>query len=138
MYENPSRPPSLDLMLVPADGMTESATIIAIFDASVPSAIDGASAGVLAPNVEAKIIAPDGRALGPGEVGELISRSPSNAIGCESLSARSRTALMKDGTDLGNEKATKETWDADGFLHTGDECYISRGGMLYVVDRLKE
>ena len=39
---------------------------------------------------------------------------------------------------MGNEKATKETFDDDRFLHTGDECKIDENGLLYVVDRIKE
>lgn len=41
-------------------------------------------------------------------------------------------------TDLGNEKATAETFDWDGFVHTGDECRFDDAGWLYVVDRIKE
>lgn len=34
----------------------------------------------------AKIVSPEGKLLGPGEVGELWTRSPSNALGCEWIS----------------------------------------------------
>ncbi|KAK4705977.1 hypothetical protein P7C70_g228, partial [Phenoliferia sp. Uapishka_3] len=47
----------------------------------------------------AKVVSPDGKTLGIGEVGELHSRSPANAIGY-----------------LGNEKATKETFSEDGLI----------------------
>lgn len=40
--------------------------------------------------------------------------------------------------DLNNEQATKETFDDEGFVHTGDECKIDEYGLLYVVDRIKE
>lgn len=39
--------------------------------------------------------------------------------------------------DLANEKATNETFDADGFLHTGDEARFD-DDCLFIVDRLKE
>jgi acyl-CoA synthetase (AMP-forming)/AMP-acid ligase II len=39
---------------------------------------------------------------------------------------------------LGNDKATAETVDADGFLHTGDLACVDSHGCVYIVDRLKE
>ncbi|GJN88500.1 hypothetical protein Rhopal_001466-T1 [Rhodotorula paludigena] len=99
-------------------GMTESATIISLLDPSV--VFPGASAGLLVPNIEAKIVS-EGKHMPPGKIGELWSRGPSNALGY-----------------LGNEKATKETFDADGFLHTGDEAYLDEEGLLFITDRLKE
>lgn len=41
-------------------------------------------------------------------------------------------------SDLGNEKATKETFDSEGFVRTGDECKFDLEGNLFVVDRIKE
>merc|ERR1712135_131055 len=37
-----------------------------------------------------------------------------------------------------NEKATRETIDADGYLHTGDIGFVDDKGIYYIVDRLKE
>ena len=39
---------------------------------------------------------------------------------------------------LGNEKATRDTIDDDGFLHTGDLARVDATGCVYIVDRLKE
>lgn len=39
---------------------------------------------------------------------------------------------------LNNEEATKMAIDDEGWLHTGDLCYIDRRGLIYVVDRIKE
>jgi acyl-CoA synthetase (AMP-forming)/AMP-acid ligase II len=39
---------------------------------------------------------------------------------------------------LGNEQATAQTVDADGFLHTGDLASVDADGCVYIVDRLKE
>ncbi|BGP36047.1 hypothetical protein JCM10296v2_007899 [Rhodotorula toruloides] len=102
-------------------GMTETSTIISLLDASMPGGFPGESAGMLVPNIEAKIVSPEGKALPPGEVGELWSRGPSNMLGY-----------------LDNEKATRETLDSEGFVHTGDEGYITKDGLLVIVDRIKE
>jgi 4-coumarate--CoA ligase len=69
----------------------------------------------------AKVVNTAGKPVGFGEIGELWSRSPSNALGY-----------------LANQKATDETFDSEGFLHTGDEVYFSKEGWLFVVDRIKE
>ena len=37
-----------------------------------------------------------------------------------------------------NEKATKDTIDSDGWLHTGDIGYYDSDDCLFIVDRLKE
>jgi acyl-CoA synthetase (AMP-forming)/AMP-acid ligase II len=39
---------------------------------------------------------------------------------------------------LGNDKATKETIDDDGWLRTGDLARVDSSGCFYIVDRLKE
>lgn len=39
---------------------------------------------------------------------------------------------------LNNEKATKDTYEPDGFLHTGDQGYIDEDGIIHISDRLKE
>ena len=39
---------------------------------------------------------------------------------------------------LGNDAATAQTIDADGFLHTGDLARVDAQGCIYIVDRLKE
>ena len=39
---------------------------------------------------------------------------------------------------LDNPKATVETFDGDGWLHTGDQGIIDNEGMLTIADRIKE
>ncbi|KAL5793815.1 hypothetical protein ACOSP7_002409 [Xanthoceras sorbifolium] len=86
------------------------------------------------PNVviqnEAKIVDPQtGETLSPGQTGELL--------------------LMHDEWDfliwnllipgyLGDEKATAEALDSEGWLKTGDLCFFYSNGYFFIVDRLKE
>lgn len=37
-----------------------------------------------------------------------------------------------------NAEATSSTLDSEGWLRTGDLCYIDDDGFIFVVDRLKE
>nr|AID56317.1 4-coumarate coenzyme A ligase 4 [Eriobotrya japonica] len=81
-----------------------------------------ASVGRLAENMEAKIVDPEtGEALPPGKTGELWLQGPT---------------IMKGY--VGDDKATAEILDEDGWLKTGDLCYFDDEGFLYIVDRLKE
>ncbi|HVQ39401.1 MAG TPA: AMP-binding protein [Pyrinomonadaceae bacterium] len=80
------------------------------------------SVGYCLPNTEAKIVDYKSAAeLGPNEEGEIWVRGPQ---------------VMKGY--LGNESATAEMIDPDGWLRTGDIGYCDEEGRLFVVDRLKE
>jgi len=85
------------------------------------------SVGVTLPNIECKIIDPQtGEEIelpteGASEPGELLCRGPNIMRGY-----------------LGNDEATRQTLDADGFLHTGDIATVSAEGFVTIVDRLKE
>ena len=61
------------------------------------------------------------KTLPPGEVGELMCKGP----------------IVMQGY-FGNEAATKETIEPDGWLHTGDLCTMDEDGYYYVVDRKKD
>ena len=39
---------------------------------------------------------------------------------------------------IGDDKATAATLDSEGWLRTGDLCYIDKEGFLFFVDRIKE
>jgi acyl-CoA synthetase (AMP-forming)/AMP-acid ligase II len=86
-----------------------------------------ASVGWTVPNAVSKIIDPASGAeigipeSGRSETGELWFAGPNVMAGY-----------------LGNDKATAETIDADGFLHTGDLACVDSDGCIYIVDRLKE
>lgn len=77
------------------------------------------SVGVLFPNMEGKLVDDDGREVTDGQPGEFWLRGPNVSLG-----------YWK------NEKATRETFTAEGWLKTGDVAFL-RGDSLYMVDRKK-
>ncbi|KAG6528793.1 4-coumarate--CoA ligase-like 7 [Zingiber officinale] len=80
------------------------------------------SAGRLSHNVEAMLVDnATGERLSIGQTGELWVRSPFVMLGY-----------------VGNEQANAITFDANGWLKTGDLCYFDEDGFLHVVGRLKE
>lgn len=102
-------------------GLTESTGIGASTDDLAESRRYG-TAGMLSPSMEAKIVDPEcGKAFPVNKTGELWLRGPT---------------IMKGY--FSNEEATASTLDSDGWLRTGDLCYIDEDGFIFVVDRLKE
>ncbi|GAB4828413.1 4-coumarate--CoA ligase-like 5 [Ancistrocladus abbreviatus] len=102
-------------------GLTESAGIGASVDSIEESKRYG-TPGLLAPSMEAKIVEPEtGEALPVNRTGELWLRGPT---------------IMKGY--FRNAEATAATLDSNGWLRTGDLCYINEDGYIFVVDRLKE
>lgn len=79
------------------------------------------SVGDLNEGSEAKVIDGDGKSLGPNKRGELCFRGNQLMIGY-----------------IGDFKATKDTIDSDGWLHTGDVGYYDDDKQFYIVDRIKE
>ncbi|KAG6479251.1 4-coumarate--CoA ligase-like 7 [Zingiber officinale] len=80
------------------------------------------SVGRLSQHVEAMLVDnATGETLSIGKTGELWLRGPSIMLGY-----------------VGNKQANANTFDARGWLKTGDLCYFDEDGFLYVVDRLKE
>lgn len=102
-------------------GLTESTAIGASTDSAEESRQYG-TAGLLSPNTEAKIVDPEtAEALPVNRTGELWIKGP---------------YVMKGY--FKNTEATKATVTPEGWLKTGDLCYIDEDGYLFVVDRLKE
>ncbi|KAJ5678564.1 uncharacterized protein N7477_004197 [Penicillium maclennaniae] len=111
-----------DISIRLAYGLTETACVVS---SSHPHDIWLGSSGSLFPEVEVRIMSPDGLEITSYNTpGELLVRSPSVALGY-----------------LNNEKATKETFE-DGWMRTGDEAVVrvSPSGCehIFIVDRIKE
>ncbi|CAO1615029.1 unnamed protein product [Sympodiomycopsis kandeliae] len=100
-------------------GMTELSTVITMHPIGMKP-VSG-SAGRLFPNVEARVVTPEGKDCGIDESGELWIRGPTNTLGY-----------------LNNQKATEEMWVPGGWVRTGDEVKFNKDGDMFIVDRLKE
>ncbi|HZB92690.1 MAG TPA: fatty acid--CoA ligase [Stellaceae bacterium] len=70
--------------------------------------------------VEIKIVDAAGKALPPGEVGEVVCRTPQVMLGYWNLEEATRRAIR------------------DGWFHTGDAGYLDGDGYVYIYDRVKD
>ena len=102
-------------------GMTELAGLGTTFPSNGPHKLG--SIGLALPHVEARIAAVDDASMSMprGEVGELMIRGP----------------IVMQGY-YGNDKATRETIEADGWLLTGDLASMDEDGAIFIVDRKKD
>ncbi len=79
------------------------------------------SIGIPFSDVDVKIVSlDDGRDLGPGELGEMVLRSPTVMLGYYK-----------------NPEETQKTI-VDGWLYTGDIGYVDEDGYFYITDRKKD
>lgn len=79
------------------------------------------SIGIPFPDVDVKIVGlEDGRDLPPGELGEIVLRSPSVMVGYYKNPEETRKALR------------------EGWLYTGDIGYMDPDGYFYITDRKKD
>lgn len=103
-------------------GMTETCTVTTAHPIGIKPVLG--SAGRLFPDVKAKVVNAEGKAVGVDGTGELWLQTPTMTLGY-----------------LNNQKATDEMWvkDADGpWVRTGDEVKFNSDGDMFIVDRLKE
>lgn len=102
-------------------GMTESCSCVTghppeYYDYKYAHAV-----GQIVPSTSVKIIKENGTEAGINEAGEIFAKGPQITMGY-----------------LSNEAATRNTFDADGYLHTGDQGFINSEGLLTITDRIKE
>ncbi|XP_017768016.1 PREDICTED: probable 4-coumarate--CoA ligase 3 [Nicrophorus vespilloides] len=110
-----------DITIRQGYGMTESSPVTIFMPLMTPRSKIG-TVGVLLPGTEAKIQSlVTGEVLGTHQPGELLVKGPQIMSGY-----------------LNNEKATAETIDEEGWLHTGDVAYYDEDSYFYIVDRCKE
>ncbi|KIX01523.1 uncharacterized protein Z518_09249 [Rhinocladiella mackenziei CBS 650.93] len=103
-------------------GATESTACIS---AHPPTHYDyryATTGGMLVANTVAKVIdLTTGEELGANQTGEILARGPQIAMGY-----------------LDNPTATAETFDSEGFFHTGDVGHFDSDGLIHIEDRIKE
>ncbi len=103
-------------------GATESTACISCHPPTHYDYKYAAAAGLLVANTTAKVVSLDtGEALNVGQTGEICARGPQIAMGY-----------------LDNPTATAETFDDEGYLHTGDVGHIDADGLIHIEDRIKE
>jgi len=116
----------LDCRVVQGYGMTEMSPVSHAVPADRTD-IPRGSVGLIIPNMVCRLVDPaDGQDIpvpdeGMSEPGELWCQGPNVMTGY-----------------LGDDEATAQTLDADGYLHTGDIATVDAAGAFYIVDRLKE
>ena len=102
-------------------GMTELGGLGTTFASNGP--IKHGSIGVALPYTEARIADTEdaGKTLPVGEVGELMIKG----------------GIVMQGY-YGNEQATRDTIESNGWLHTGDVASMDEDGCVFIVDRKKD
>jgi 4-coumarate--CoA ligase len=102
-------------------GMTESCSCITAHPPSLYDYKNAHAVGTIVASTTVKIIKDDGSEAGVGEPGEILAKGPQIVMGY-----------------LYNNKATSESFDQEGYLHTGDQGMIDENGMITITDRIKE
>lgn len=102
-------------------GMTESCSCITAHPPEKYSYDYAHTVGTVVASTVIKILDEDGNELSVNQPGEIVAKGPQITMGY-----------------LGNEKATRDTWTADGFLRTGDQGMINDEGVITITDRIKE
>ncbi|RSN67536.1 FadD3 family acyl-CoA ligase [Actinomadura sp. WAC 06369] len=104
-----------------AYGLSEAAGVVSVCPVDADAETVARTSGPALPGTEIRIAAPDGRALPPGEQGEIRVRG---------------RHVMRGYLD--DPEATARAIDADGRLRTGDLGRLDARGYLTVTGRLKD
>lgn len=78
------------------------------------------SCGTPLPWIQIEVVSPEGKRMPPGEIGELIIRSPTMFRGYWN-NPTATAAVMRDG-----------------WYHSGDAGYKDENGLIYIIDRVKD
>jgi fatty-acyl-CoA synthase len=100
-------------------GQTEMAPLATILQPE-DQVTHAGSAGRPALNVETRLVDDDGEDVGPGEIGEIVHRSPQATLGY-----------------WNDEVKTAEAFRG-GWFHSGDLGRLDADGYLFIVDRKKD
>ena len=103
-----------------AYGLTESCGTVTMCRRSDPPETVAATSGRAIPGVEVRAVV-DGTDVAAGEPGEIVVRGYTVMPGY-----------------WGNERATAEAIDAEGWLHTGDIGILDPAGNVTITDRVKD
>ncbi|KAK6387326.1 hypothetical protein LTS17_000593 [Exophiala oligosperma] len=107
-------------------GMTESTSAITLTPPGQQTYDNAHTVGKVVADTVIKIIDPEyegkgEKVLGVGQSGEVLAKGPQITMGY-----------------YNRAEATAETYDSEGFLHTGDIGFVREDGFLTIHDRLKE
>lgn len=102
-------------------GLTETCGIVSLCDADDDAETIALTSGKAIPGIELRCVDTSNRALPAGESGEIVVRGYNVMQGY-----------------LDDAAATRDTIDADGWLHTGDIGWVDARGYLRITDRLKD
>ena len=103
-----------------AYGLTESCGTVTMCRRSDPADVVARTSGRAIPGLEVRAVA-GGSEVGPGEPGEIVVRGYTVMPGY-----------------WGNEAATAEAIDDEGWLHTGDIGVLDPAGNVTITDRVKD
>ncbi len=104
-----------------AYGLTESCGTVTMCRRHDPPEIVATTSGRAIPDLEVKVVDAGGRELPRGEAGEVVVRGYTVMAGY-----------------WGDEQATSEAIDVEGWLHTGDVAVMDDAGNVSITDRLKD